>query len=116
MQGINPDYYDAARVDGASAWAILRQITLPLMTPVIFFLMVSGFIQAMKAFDTVAIMTAGGPVYPDSATYVYHLYKLAFRDFRAGYASAFAVIFFVVIMAMTLAQLRLSDRWVHYGE
>ena len=116
LQGINHDYYDAARVDGASTWAILRQITLPLMTPVIFFLMVSGFIQAMKAFDTVAIMTAGGPVYPDSATYVYHLYKLAFRDFRAGYASAFAVIFFVVIMAMTLAQLKLSDRWVHYGE
>lgn len=116
LQGINRDYYDAARVDGASNWAVLRQITLPLMTPVIFFLMVSGFIQAMKAFDTVAIMTAGGPVYPDSATYVYHLYKLAFRDFRAGYASAFAVIFFVLIMVMTLVQLKLSDRWVHYGE
>lgn len=116
LQNINREYYEAAWVDGASRWAILRHITLPLMTPVIFFLMVSGFIQAMKAFDVVAIMSEGGPVYPDSATYVYHLYQLAFRNFRAGYASAFAMIFFVVIIAVTLYQLRASERWVQYGE
>ena len=116
LQGINQDYYEAAEVDGASGFAVLRHVTLPLMTPVIFFLMVSGFIQAIKAFDVVAIMTEGGPVYPASATYVYHLYQLAFRNFRAGYASAFAIIFFIVIIAVTLFQLRFSERWVQYGE
>lgn len=115
LQGINQDYYEAAEVDGASGFAVLRHVTIPLMTPVIFFLMVSGFIQAIKAFDVVAIMTEGGPVYPASATYVYHLYQLAFRNFRAGYASAFAIIFFVVIIAVTLFQLKFSERWVHYG-
>lgn len=116
LQSINPEYYEAARVDGATGLTMLRYITLPLMTPVIFFLMVSGFIQAMKAFDVVAIMTAGGPVYPASATYVYHLYQLAFRNFRAGYASAFALLFFVVIIVITIIQLRASEKWVHYGE
>ncbi|MFW5943059.1 MAG: carbohydrate ABC transporter permease [Chloroflexota bacterium] len=116
LQGINRDYYEAAEVDGASGFAVLRHVTLPLMTPVIFFLMVSGFIQAIKAFDVVAIMTEGGPVYPASATYVYHLYQLAFRNFRAGYASAFAILFFVVIIAITLFQIKFSERWVHYGD
>lgn len=116
LQGINQDYYDAARVDGAGRLAALRHVTVPLMTPIIFFLMVSGFIQAIKAFDVVAIMTEGGPVYPDSATYVYHLYQLAFRNFRAGYASAFAMFFFVAVIAITLFQIRVSDRWVHYDQ
>ena len=115
LQGINREYFEAARVDGASPLAVVRHITLPLMTPIIFFLMVSGFIQAIKAFDVVAIMTEGGPVYPSSATYVYHLYQLAFRNFRAGYASAFAIIFFLVIILITLLQLRFSERWVQYG-
>ena len=115
LQGINKEYYEAARVDGASAWVVLRRITLPLMTPVIFFLMVSGFIQAIKTFDLVAIMTEGGPVYPASATYVYHLYQLAFRNFRAGYASAFAIIFFIIIIVITLFQIKFSERWVQYG-
>jgi ABC-type sugar transport system permease subunit len=116
LQGINREYYEAAMVDGATAFTVLRRITLPLMTPVIFFLMVSGFIQAMKAFDVVAVMTEGGPVYPASATYVFHLYKLAFRDFRAGYASAFAMVFFVVIIGVTLYQIRRSENWVQYGD
>lgn len=116
LQGINRDYYEAAEVDGASGFAVLRNITLPLMTPIIFFLMVSGFIQAIKTFDIVAIMTRGGPIYPASATYVYHLYQLAFRNFRAGYASAFAILFFIVIIAITLFQIKFSERWVHYGD
>lgn len=116
LQGINQEYYEAARVDGAKPFAILRHITVPLMAPVIFFLMVSGFIQATKVFDLVAIMTEGGPVYPSSSTYAYHLYQLAFRNFRAGYASAFAIIFFIGVMAVTLFQLKYSKRWVDYEE
>jgi len=114
LQGINKEYFEAARVDGASGWAILRHITLPLMTPVIFFLSVSGFIAAIKAFDIVAIMTEGGPVYPASSTYVFHLYQLAFRNFRAGYASAFALVFFVIMIILTIFQIKGSERWVHY--
>lgn len=116
LQGINQEYYEAARVDGAKPFAILRHITVPLMAPVIFFLLVSGFIQAVKVFDLVAVMTEGGPVYPSSATYAYHLYQLAFRNFRAGYASAFAIIFFIGVMAITLFQLRYSQRWVQYED
>lgn len=116
LQNINRDLYEAAMVDGASTWHLFRHITVPMMTPVMFFLMVSGLIQAMKAFDVVAIMTEGGPVYPSSATYVYHLYQLAFRNFRAGYASAFAMFFFAAIIVITVLQFRLSERWVHYGE
>lgn len=114
LQGINQEYYEAARVDGASGWAILRHITIPLMTPVIFFLSVSGLIAAIKAFDIVAVMTEGGPVYPASSTYVFHLYQLAFRNFRAGYASAFALIFFVIMIILTVIQIKGSERWVHY--
>ena len=116
LQSINPDYYEAAQIDGANKAQMLRYLTIPLMTPIMFFLMVSGIIQAIKAFDVVAIMTAGGPIYPDSATYVYHLYQLAFRNFRGGYASAFAMLFFVVIILITIFQLRMSDKWVQYGE
>lgn len=116
LQNINKDLYEAAQVDGASAWRLFRHITVPMMTPVMFFLMVSGLIQAMKAFDVVAVMTEGGPVYPSSATYVYHLYQLAFRNFRAGYASAFAMFFFVAIIVITLFQIRVSEKWVQYGE
>lgn len=115
LQGINKEYYEAAHVDGASGLATLRHITLPLMTPVIFFLSVSGLIAAIKAFDIVAIMTEGGPVYPASSTYVYHLYQLAFRNFRAGYASTFALVFFVIMILLTIIQIRGSERWVHYG-
>jgi multiple sugar transport system permease protein/sn-glycerol 3-phosphate transport system permease protein len=115
LQALNQEYYEAARVDGASSWTILRHITLPLMTPVIFFLSVSGLIAAIKAFDIVAIMTEGGPVYPASSTYVFHLYQLAFRNFRAGYASTFAIVFFVIMIILTIVQIKGADRWVHYA-
>ncbi len=114
LQGIDKSYYEAARVDGASPLAILRHITLPLMTPVIFFLSLSGLIAAFKAFDIVAIMTEGGPVYPASSSYVYHLYRLAFQNFRAGYASTFALLFFIIMIILTLIQTKGADRWVHY--
>lgn len=116
MQNLPEDCNEAASIDGASPFARLRHLTLPLMSPVISFLMISGFIAAVKIFDTVAIMSEGGPVYPSSSTYVYHLYQLAFRDFRFGYASAFAVIFFLLTIGFTVAQLRLSRRWVEYGQ
>lgn len=116
LQGLPAECYEAAALDGASPLRRLWHVTIPLMSPVIFFLLVTGFIAAVKAFDVVAIMTEGGPVYPASSTYVYHLYKLAFRDFQAGLASAFAMIFFVVTVTVTALQFRAAARWVHYED
>ena len=116
LQGLPRECYEAAELDGAGPLARMWHITLPLMGPVIFFLVVTGTIAATKVFDTVAIMTEGGPVYPDSSMYVYHLYTLAFRDFRAGYASAFAMVFFAITIAVLLFQWRALARRIHYGE
>ena len=114
LQHLPQDCYEAARIDGSSRWATLWHLTIPLMTPVIFFLLVSGFIAAAKVFDTIAILTEGGPVYPASSTYVFHLYRLAFREFDFGHASALATLFFLAVVLLTAGQLRLSRRWVHY--
>ncbi|HRK35536.1 MAG TPA: sugar ABC transporter permease [Candidatus Hydrogenedentes bacterium] len=116
LQNLPRDCYEAASIEGAGPIARLRHLTLPLMTPTIFFLAVTGFIQATKAFDAVAIMTEGGPVYPSSSMYVYHLYVLAFREYRAGFASAFAVVFFLISVGVIIAQFRYAARRVHYGE
>ena len=114
LQGLPRDCYEAAEIDGASRWATLRHLTLPLMSPVVFFLLVSGLVAAMRAFDVVAVMSEGGPVYPDSSLYVYHLYTVAFRRFDVGSAAAIAMVFFVVMLLITVVQLRAARRWVHY--
>jgi ABC-type sugar transport system permease subunit len=76
-------------------------------------LVVTSIIGALKTFDIVSVMTGGGPM-NSSNVYAYYLYYTAFRSFKAGYASAQAVVLFFVILAITLAQVRLSRRWVHY--
>ena len=116
LQSLPEDLYEAAELEGASRWVKLRSLTLPLMGPLILFLAISGFIAATKAFDLVAIMTQGGPTYPDSSTYVYHLYKLAFQESRFEYACAFAVVFFVVVVAITGLKFRIAGRRVWYGD
>lgn len=116
LQGLPRECYEAAEIEGAGPLARTRHLTIPLMGPVIFFLLVTGAIAATKAFDTVAIMTEGGPVYPDSSMYVYHLYTLAFREYRAGYASAFAIVFFAITIAVLVVQWRALARRIHYGE
>jgi sn-glycerol 3-phosphate transport system permease protein len=113
MQGIPVELYDAARVDGASPWQTFWKLTFPLLSPTTFFLVVTSVIGALKAFDVVSIMTDGGPM-NSSNVYVLYLYQNAFKWFKAGYASALALVLFVLIMAITLAQMRLSKRWVHY--
>ena len=114
LQGIPIDLYEAARVDGASTWQLFRHVTFPLLSPTTFFLMVTSIIGAFKAFDIVAVMTAGGPM-NSSNVYIHYLYQNAFKWFKVGFASAQAVIFFIVILIITILQVKLSDRWVHYG-
>lgn len=113
LQAIPIDLYEVARVDGATRWDLFWRITFPLLSPTTFFLLIISIIGAFKAFDIVAVMTGGGPL-NSSNVYVYYLYQNAFRWFKAGYASALAVVLFLIIMVITVIQVRLSRRWVHY--
>lgn len=114
LQGIPEELYEAAEVDGANLVQRLWKITVPLMTPTIFFTLIMNLVTAFQAFANAFIMTGGGP---NNATLLYmlHLYDSAFRYFRMGYASAMAVLLFVVVFGITLFVYRTSDRWVYYS-
>jgi multiple sugar transport system permease protein len=113
LQGIPTDLYEAAQVDGANGWMRFWYVTLPMMTPVLFFQLVTGLIAALQIFTQAFIMTEGGP---NNATLflLLYLYRNAFEYFRMGYASALAWLLFVYILALTLILFRLSDLWVYY--
>lgn len=112
LQGISNDYYEAAAIDGANRWQILQRITLPLISPTMFFLVVVNMIGALQMFDSVQVLTRGGPG-DASRTAVMYIYHEAFQNFRMGYASAVALSLFVVILGLTLLQFRVSRSWVH---
>ena len=109
------DLYEAARLDGANAWQRLRNVTLPMMSGVLFFVATVSIINALQVFTQGYVMfdKNGGP--RNSALFiVMYLFKQAFENFRMGYASAIAWILFVIIMVATLALFRSSSRWVFY--
>jgi len=114
LQGIPAELYEAAEVDGATSWRKLWTITVPLMTPTIFFNLIMSLVAAFQAFNNAFIMTNGGP---NNATLLYmlHLYNNAFHYFRMGYASAMAVMLFAVVFTVTLLVYRSSRRWVYYS-
>jgi ABC-type sugar transport system permease subunit len=105
---------DAASVDGANAWRSFWHVTVPAISPVTYFLVITGLIGAFETFDIVSVMTGGGPS-NSTNLYVYSLYREAFHYNRMGYASAIAVVFFFVMMAFTYLQTRLANRWVTYS-
>ncbi len=113
LQGISESYYEAARIDGASPWHQFKSITLPQLSPVVFFNFILGFIGAFQVFTQAYIMTAGGP---NNATlfYALSLFRNAFEYFKLGKASAMAWILFVILLAITAVQFAASKRWVHY--
>jgi multiple sugar transport system permease protein len=113
LQGIPTDLYEAAEVDGARGWGRFWSITLPMMTPVLFFQLVTGFIGALQVFTEAFIMTRGGP---NNATlfYLLYLYQNAFEYFRMGYGSALAWVLFLYILILTLLTVRSSQFWVFY--
>jgi multiple sugar transport system permease protein len=115
LKGIPQSLYEAAGVDGANAWQQFRHVTLPQLTPYIFFNLIMGLIGTFQVFGQAFIMTQGGP---ENSTlfYVYHLFNQAFRYGRMGYAAAMAWVLFVIVLVLTVVQLKLSRRWVHYGE
>jgi multiple sugar transport system permease protein len=113
LQNVPDQLYEAADIDGAGLWGKFRNVTLPQLTPTIFFNLVMGVIGSFQVFNEAYIMTRGGP---DNSTlfFVLYLYRQAFEQFNLGYASALAWILFVIIMAFTLVILRSSKVWVYY--
>ena len=110
-----PEYlYEAAVIDGANAWQRTRHVTLPMMTPVIFFNLVMGVIHAFQYFTQAFIMTQGGPQ-ESTTVYALYLFNRAWRYLDMGYASAMAWILFVIIMVFTGFILKSQKKWVHYG-
>lgn len=113
LQGIPTDLYEAAEVDGARFWARFWNVTIPLMTPVLFFQLVTGIIAALQVFTQAFIMTNGGPNHSTLFLLLY-LYDNAFRYWKMGYASALAWVLFIYIMILTLILQFTSKRWVYY--
>jgi len=113
LQGVPQELYEAADIDGAGAWSKFRNVTLPLISPTIFFNVVLGIIAALKVFTTAFVTTQGGPSY---ATWFFalHIYNQAFKYFRLGYGSALAWVLAAILIAFTFFQVWYSRRWVHY--
>lgn len=106
-------YYEAAYLDGASSWRKMKNITLPMISPTIFMVLIITMIGSLKVFGQIYVLTAGGP---GNATkvLVYYIYDQAFKLYEFGYASAIAFILFVIILVLTIVQWNVKKRWVHY--
>ena len=115
LQGVPTTLYEAAKVDGASLWQRFWHVTLPMVTPVIFYNLVMGMIGAFQFFTVVYVAT-GGSGSPARATLFYnlYLYQNAFKYFEMGYASTMAWILFLIVMALTILVFRSSAVWVYY--
>jgi len=113
LQSIPPEYREAAAIDGASQRQILYRITLPLLSPATFFVLVTGMIGAFQVFDQVYVMTEGGPE-GSTSVIVQQIVKNSFNYGRMGYASAMSMVLFVIIMTITGVQIALQKRWVNY--
>lgn len=113
LQNIPRDYYEAAQVDGANSFQVFRKITLPLLTPTLFFVVVTSMISSLQVFDIIYTLTRGGPL-ESTRTIVYSIYEDGFRFFRMGDATASAWVLFVIILVITIIQFRVQRYWVHY--
>ena len=114
LRTIPRDLYEAAKVDGAGPWWRFRSVTLPMLSPIVFFLGVTSLLNTIQSFDIIQVMTRGGPV-DSTTTLIYYVYQQGFVAFNAGRASAAAIILFVAMLGITLAQVRWAERQVHYG-
>lgn len=113
LQNIPKEYYEAADLDGAGAGPKFFRLTLPLLSPTIFFILVIFMIGALQVFDTIIVLTQGGPG-DASRSIVMYIYEQAFQSFDMGYASALSMTLFVIIMLLTVVQFTVGRRWVHY--
>lgn len=113
LQGIPAELYEAASLDGASAWQKFKNVTLPMLTPTTFFVSIMLTISCFKVFDFVYMMTQGGPG-RSTMVLVYHIYNTAFKEFTYGYSSAMSMVLFVIVLAITIFQFRAEKKWVSY--
>ncbi|MGA9350115.1 MAG: sugar ABC transporter permease [Anaerolineae bacterium] len=113
LKGIPQHLYEAAAIDGAGAWQAFWKITLPMLTPTIFFNLVLSVISTFQTFTSAFVATDGGPL-DATLFYVLYLFRQAFQYFNMGYASALAWVLFVIIFVFTLLIVRSSGRWVYY--
>jgi multiple sugar transport system permease protein len=113
LQGVPDQLYEAASLDGAKGWTVFRHVTLPMISPTLFFNLVLGIIGSFQVFTSAYVMTNGGP---NNATlmYVLYLYNNAFRYFKMGKASAMAWILFLILLVFTMIQFRNARKWVYY--
>lgn len=113
LQSIPKELYEAADMDGATAWDKFKHIMLPALSPTTFFLLITGIISTFKVFDLIAVLTKGGPI-NSTTMLVWHLYESAFVNLKIGYASAIAVVLFFFVLLITLVQWVLQKKWVNY--
>lgn len=113
LQGIPRELYEAAKVDGASAFQRFRSITLPMLTPTTFFVSIMLTISCFKVFDLISVMTNGGPGRATNVL-VYDIYNTAFINYEFGYASAISMVLFVIVLVITIIQFRTEKKWVSY--
>ncbi|TYT79879.1 sugar ABC transporter permease [Treponema phagedenis] len=115
MQGISRSYYEAARIDGAGVFTQFFHITLPLLTPSLFFVMLTSMISGFQVFDTIYMMVGKASIaYESTQSLVMMFYRYAFDYGKKGYASALSVFIFLIIMCITIVQLKLQKKWVNY--
>lgn len=114
LQGIGRQYYEAARIDGAGAWRCFLHITVPLLSPTIFFVVIISLINSFQVFDQVWVMTGGGPG-GASSVLVEQIVQNAFTFSRMGYASALSWLLFAIIFVITAIQFAIQKRWVTYN-
>lgn len=115
MQGISRSYYEAASIDGASGLKQFFSITVPLLTPTLFFVLTTSVINAFRVFDLIFMMVSKSSIaYDSTQTLVMLFYRYAFDYGSKGYASAIAVLLFLMVLAVTAVQMKFQDRWVHY--
>lgn len=113
LQGISQTYYEAAKIDGANGWRQFTHITIPLITPTLFFLVIMSIISSFQVFEQTQILTEGGPGFA-STTIVYYIYTSAFVNLKFGFACALAMFLFLIILIITIIQWIGQKKWVTY--
>lgn len=113
LQAISPTYYEAAKIDGANEWKQFTNVTIPLLTPTLFFQLIMGIIGSFQVFDSTKVLTGGGPGY-SSTSIVYYIYNSAYVDMKFGYACALAMVLFFIILVVTIIQWIGQKKWVNY--
>ena len=113
LQDVPNELYEAGAIDGTNGWQAFRSITVPLITPTIFFNLVLSVIATFQTFTSAFVATNGGPL-DSTLFYVLYIYREAFQRFKMGYASALAWVLFVIILLLTLLIVRSARGWVYY--